>query len=143
MEALLKSIFPNQTDVTIDADLIRQHYPRTLAILMLLWKGPLIQHFVQYRSLNDDHLPYHSRPEDFPFSSDPNFFERFSNEQWQFCAIDLEYNMHVRLHKEEILPIIRKEEIGHGGNAMIFRVDIHEEYNSLVPHRCQTPVRQE
>ena len=143
VEALLKSIFPNETDVTIDANVIRQHYLRTLAILVLLWKGPLIQHFVQYRNLNDDHLPYHSRPDDFPDSSDPAFFEHFSKKQWQFCAIDLEYNMHVRLHEEEILPIFRKKKIGQGGNAVIYRVDVHEEYNSLVPHRYEMPVSQE
>ena len=48
--------------------------------------------------------------------------------------------MNLHLHKEEILPIIHKEEIGHGGNAVIFKITVDEEYNKLVPQRWKMPV---
>lgn len=141
VEALLKSVFPDVTSIPEDADLIRQHYLRSLAILLVIGKGPMIQHFAQYDSLQDRCLPHRSRPTDFPSSADPSFFERFSKEQWQFCAKDLEYNMHRYAHKEDILPITNKAEIGEGGNAVIFRFNVHEGYNKLVPDRWEMPVR--
>ena len=140
VEDLLTSLFGKEASRMLDAEVIRKHYVRTLAILLDIGEGRMIKHFVQYLSLQDHRLPYRSRPEDFPFSADPKFFERFYNQQWQFCAADLEYNMNLHLHKEEILPIIHKDEIGHGGNAVIFKIVVDEEYNKLVPQHWKTPV---
>ena len=142
VEDLLTSLFGREAS-SIDAEVIREHYIRPLAILLVIGEGPMIKHFVQYLSLQDHRLPYRSRPEDFPFSSHSNFFERFHNQQWQFCAADLEYNMNLHLHKEEILPITDKQEIGRGGNAVIFKISVDEEYNKLVPQRWKMPVRLE
>ncbi|KAL9125734.1 MAG: hypothetical protein Q9217_005105 [Psora testacea] len=141
VEDLLTSLFGKEASRIIDAEVIREHYIRPLAILLVIGEGPMIKHFVQYRSLQDHRLPYRSCPEDFPFSSDPNFFQHFHNQQWQFCATDLEYNMNLYLHKEEILPIIHKQEIGHGGNAVVFKIIVDEEYNKLVPQRWKMPER--
>ena len=124
----------------VDAQYVREHYFRPLAILLLIGQGHLIEYFVQYRSLMDHRLPFWTRPEDFPHSSDPNLFDHFHTEQWQFCVADLEYNMDVSLHKEEILPITHKEEIGSGGNAKVFKIVVDNEYNKLVPHRWKMPV---
>lgn len=125
----------------VDAQYVREHYLRPLAILLLIGQGRMIEVFVRYLSLMDRRLPFRTRPEDFPHSSDPNFFRRFHSQQWQFCAADLEYNMDLHLHKEEILPIIHKEKIGWGGNATVFKVVVDSEYNKLLPHRWQMPVR--
>lgn len=141
VEALLQSVFRNGTSIPEDADLIRQHYLRSLAILLLIGRGSMIHQFARHDSLQDRCLPHRSRPIDFPSSSDPSFFEDFSENQWQFCAKDLEYNMHRYAHKEDILPITNKAEIGKGGNAVIFRFNVHEEYNKLVPDRWEMPVR--
>ncbi|KAL8702872.1 MAG: hypothetical protein Q9201_003963 [Fulgogasparrea decipioides] len=140
IETLLASLFGSES-TRVNAEVVREHYLRTLAVLLLIGEGPMIKHFVQYRSLRDHRLPYRSRPEDFPFSPDPNFFDRFHNQQWQFCAADLEYNMDVYLHKEEILPIISREEIGQGGNAVIFKITVDPEYNKLVPKHWKVPER--
>ena len=125
----------------VDAHHIRKHYLRTLAILILIGQGPMINHFSRYSSLTDKRLPFRTRPEDFPHSPDAEFFDKFHAEQWQFCVMALEYNMDLQLHKEEILPIIEKEEIGRGGNATIFKIVVDSDYNKLVPHRLKTPVR--
>ncbi|KAL8740664.1 MAG: hypothetical protein Q9190_006661 [Brigantiaea leucoxantha] len=140
VESLLTSLF-KEANKSIDAEVIREHYLRPLAILLLIGEGHMIKHFVQYRSLQDHQLPYRDRPQDFPFSTDPTFFERFSNQQWQFCAADLEYNMNLHLHKEEILPITGKEEIGSGGNAVIYKISVDGEYNKLIPPRWKMPER--
>lgn len=124
----------------VEAQTVREHYLRTLAILILIGKGHMIKHFVRYHSLKDERLPFRTRPEDFPHSSDAKFFDKFRRKQWQFCVTDLEYNMDLHLHKEEILPIVEKEEIGRGGNATVFKIVIASEYNKLVPHHMMTPV---
>ncbi|KAL9612988.1 MAG: hypothetical protein Q9167_002465 [Letrouitia subvulpina] len=141
VERLLGSLFDSETVRELDAEVIREHYLRPLAILLLIGEGRMIKHFIKYQSLQDHQLPYRTCPNDFPFSSDPNFFERFHNQQWQFCATYLEYNMNLHLHKEEILPITYKEKIGSGGNAVIFKVVVEKEYNKLVPPRWNTPER--
>ena len=125
----------------VDAQYVRDHYLRSLAILLLIGQGPMIEHFVRYLSLKDNRLPFRTRPEDFPHSSDSEFFDRFHEKQWQFCAVDLKYTMDLQLHKEEILPITQKEEIGRGGNANVFKIVVHSEYNNLVPDRWKMPVR--
>ena len=142
VEGLLASLFDNAEIRIISPQVIRKDYQRTLAILLLIGKGSMIRLFVQYQSLQDYRLPFRSRPADFPASSDPTVFERFYKEQWQFCATDLKYDMNLRLHKEDILPIIHKEEIGHGGSAVIFKITVHEAYNKLSAPRWNTmPVR--
>ena len=141
VDDLLTSLFGKEANRVIDAEVVREHYLRPFAILLVIGEGRMIKHFVQYRSLQDHRLPYRSRPDDFPISKDAGFFDQFYEQQWQFCAADLEYNMNLRLHKEEILPIIAKEEIGDGGNAVIFKIVIDEEYNKLVPQRWKMPVR--
>ena len=141
LEALLTSLFGKEASKTIDADVIREHYIRPFAILLVIGEGPRIKHFVHYLSLRDECLPHRSCPDDFPFSEDIHFFAKFYEQQWQFCAAELDYNMNLRLHKEEILPITYKEEIDHGGNAVIFKIVIEEEYDKLVPQRWKMPVR--
>lgn len=140
VEDLLAAIFRHEKSNTIDADVVRQHYLRPLAVLLLIGKGPMIKHFVQYPGLQDQYLPFRSRTDDFPFSVDATFFEKFFKKQWQFCATDLEYNFLLRLREEEILPITHKEEVGHGGNAVVFKIKVHEEYNKLVPQNWKMPV---
>ena len=101
----------------------------------------MIDHSLGYNSLIDKRLPSRTRPEDFPHSSDAKFFDKFDWKQWQLCATDLEYNMGLRFHQEEILPIIEKVEIARGGNATVFGNVAASEYNKPVPHRLKTPVR--
>lgn len=135
VENLLSSLFGKEAARNIDAQYIRDHYLRSLAILLLISEGPMIKHFVEYTSLQDYRLPHRNPPDDFPFSPNPNFFERFSDQQWQFCAKTLKHMSDHDLHNEEILPITHKEEIGSGGNAVIFKVIVDEEYNDLVPEQ--------
>ena len=141
VEDLLKALFDKEAIKSLDVDIIQTHYLRSLAILLLIGKGRMIKHFVHYRALRDEQLPHKSRPEDFPFSSDPGFFECFFDQQWQFCAVDLEYNMNIYFHKEEILPITLKEEIARGANAIFFKIVVDEEYNKLIRKQWKMPVR--
>ena len=141
VECLLQSLFGKDDSRAMNAGIVREHYLRPFAILLCIGEGLMIQHFIHYPSLQDHRLPYRGCPQDFPFSPDPTFFERFQNEQWKFCAVEFEYNTNLHLHKEEILPITHIKEIGRGGNAVIHKIVVHEEYDKLVPQRWELPVR--
>ena len=134
------AVLNNNDRPAVDPAFVQEHYLESFAILLCIGQGHLIHHFQEYNSLRDQKLPYHTQPDDFPITK-PNIFEDFKQEQWQFCASKLEYNMNGRFKKEEILPITYKEPIGEGGSAIIYRIVIEEGYNSLHPSGHVIPVR--
>ena len=140
LEELLEALLGRATSNTINPDTIRNFYPRTFAILLLIGEGHLIEHFVQYSGLADSHLPHEKLPAHFPFDPRPDLFQRFFNQQWRFCALELRYNSNDHLSKERILPISGREELDRGGNAVIFKVEVDQEYNRLVPEGWSIPV---
>ncbi|KAL9604134.1 MAG: hypothetical protein Q9219_000722 [cf. Caloplaca sp. 3 TL-2023] len=142
VENLLTWLFGRDWTKVIDAETVRNHHLRSFSILLLIGHGKMIEYFVKYRSLQDHQLPYQTRPKDFPHSSwDQNFFDRFYDNQWQFCPMSLEYNMDLHLEKEEILPILHKEELGRGGDAIAYKIVVDSEHNKLVPKQSSVPER--
>lgn len=130
LEHLLDAVLENGVRHQVDTDHVLEHYLRPFAILLCLDKGYLIHHFYKYMSLRDGQLPIRVRPDDFPHVSD-SFFDDFKREQWQFCATELHLNMNVHLREEDILPFVRKEKLGHGGSAIVYKITIEPSYNSL------------
>ena len=139
LEGLLDAVLDSSERPEVEPDYVRKHYLQSFAILLCIGEGRLIHHFQQYISLRDQKLPYHTRPDDFPITT-PDKFEFFKQEQWQFCASKLEYNMNGRFKEEDILPITYKDPIGEGGSAIIYKIVIEENYNSLRPSGHVIPV---
>lgn len=75
-------------------------------------------------------MPFRNRPDNFPFT-ETDIFETFAKAQRQFCAPRLEYEMDEIFNEDDILPIIHKEKIGEGGSAIIYKIQVDENYNSL------------
>lgn len=140
LENLLDALLTSDERPAVDPNYVREHYLQSFAILLCIGEGRFIHYFQQYKSLRDQKLPYRSPPDDFPFMK-PEKFEEFKREQWQFCASKLEYSMNDRFKEEDILPIIRKEKIGEGGSAIIYRIVVAEDYNLLRPPEHVIPVR--
>ena len=136
---LLDAVLDSNDRPAVDPDYVQEHYLRSFAILLCIGAGHLIYYFQQYNSLRDQKLPYHTKPVDFPFTT-PDKFEDFKQEQWQFCASRLEYNMSGRFKEEDILPITHKEQIGEGGSAIIYKIVVEESCNSLRPGGHVIPV---
>lgn len=132
LEDLLDGVLSSDQRPAVDVNYIRNNYLQSFATLLCIGKGSLIHHFRQHPSLRDCNMPYHTRPDEFPFLT-PDIFEEFKNAQWQFCASKLEYSMNVRFKEDCILPIILKEKIGEGGSAIIYKIVVDESYNSLLP----------
>ena len=137
LENLLTAV--RGSHAAVDPNYVRDHYLQSFATLLCIGQGHLIYHFQQYNSLRDQKLPHRARPDDFPFTT-PDIFEEFKNAQWQFCASKLEYGMNDRFKEEDILPIIRKEEIGQGGSAIIYKIVVDASYNFLRPRSPVIPV---
>ena len=140
LENLLDAVLNSHERSAVDADYVREHYLQSFATLLCIGEGRMIQYFQQYETLQDQKLPHRTPPDDFPFTK-PHKFEDFKNEQWQFCASNLEYGMSNRFKEEDILPITRKEKIGEGGSAIIFKIVVEETYNLLQPRGHIVPVR--
>ena len=140
VEGLLEALFVNWNRPTPDADYIRSRYIRPFVILLCVGHGRMIHHFVEHESLQDRHLPFRSEPEEFPSSTTPNIWASFDKEQWGFCPIEFEYSMSNRLGKDDILPIVHKEDLGEGGSATTHKIVVQEDYNCLNPCDSDGPV---
>ncbi|KAL8851616.1 MAG: hypothetical protein Q9221_003453 [Calogaya cf. arnoldii] len=132
IKTLLHELFENTSQSLPNADRVRSHYLRPFAILLSIGCGRMIRHFVDHR-LQDTLLPFRLEPQDFPKSATQNLFEAFRKEQWQFCAVQLEYDMSDNLDDDYILPITAKEEINNGGSAILYKITVDEAYNRLKP----------
>ncbi|KAL8963800.1 MAG: hypothetical protein Q9183_004945, partial [Haloplaca sp. 2 TL-2023] len=83
--------------------------------------------------LRDTYLPFETEPKCFPKSGTQNLFELFQVQQWQFCAVPLEYEMSDKFGDDSILPVTDKEEIASGGSAFLYKITVDEAYNELKP----------
>lgn len=140
IEALLDELFRDLEQPAPDADIIMRHYLRPFAILLSTGSGRMISYFVEHRSLRDHLLPFAIESRIFPKSTRRDLKKAFCKEQWQFCPVKLEYNMNHRLENNDILPIVRKEKIGEGGSANLYKIVVDEDYNSLRPGRSTDAV---
>ncbi|KAL8879653.1 MAG: hypothetical protein Q9198_002778 [Flavoplaca austrocitrina] len=133
IKMLLQDLFENKTKSPPHAERVRSKYLRPFAILLAIGYGSMIHHLVEHRELQDQSLPFTTEPKDFPKTSTENLFETFRKEQWQFCAVPLEYDMRDDLADDYILPITAKEEISDGGSAILYKITVDEAYNKLKP----------
>lgn len=133
IRTLLEELYSNDnTYHAPDPDRVRTNYLRPFAILLSAGFGRMIRHFVDHR-YEDNRLPFSSEPRSFPKSSARDLFNDFYKKQWQFCAVQLDYNMSDDLDNDCILPILGKKEIGNGGSAILYKITVDKDYNSLVP----------
>lgn len=133
IKTLLHELFENTSHSLPNSERVRSHYLRPFAILLSIGCGRMIRHFVDHRGLQDTSLPFTIEPQDFPKSATQNLFEAFRREQWQFCAVQLEYDMSDDLADDYILPITAKDEINNGGSAILYKITVDEAYNRLKP----------
>ena len=127
---LLNALYPDRHPP--DADIIIRSYMRPFAILLSLGNGCLISYFVKFEDLQDDKLPFRSKPQNFPQSSG-DVWTKFSSQQWEFCPPTLEYSRERVLDEQEILPVRFDRVIGRGGTSSAHKIDVHPFYNLLYP----------
>lgn len=136
---LLHALFKNWDKPAPDAEYIRKHCLRTLAILICIGYGRMIHTFQQHPHLHDEKLPFHSEPQHFPSSTQANLFQMFYEKQWSFCALLMQYKMESRLSSHMILPVLQRSIIDEeSGSAILYKIQIDEDYNRLQPQNDET-----
>ena len=135
LESLIRAIFPDVDPGKLpDAETIRESHLKVFCILLSIAKGRYITHFIE-NWLTDSKLPHQDRPKFFPVDSrDAKFWESFYDRQWEFSVTKFAYNTGLHFDARWILPIIEMEEMGGGGSAVIYKIKLHEDYDSLAQH---------
>jgi len=137
---ILRALFSSK-DQRCQPEVVLRRCPKVLCILLLIGKGNFIRLFHRYDSLCDNALPIgfeDDRPKNFPTDADdPHFFSKFYEKQWMFCVPEIHYEEDILYRKEQILPIIHEEKINEGGSAIIYRIELHKDYNKLNPQTSQ------
>jgi len=115
--------------------LVRERYLVVFSILLSIGKGPFINKFIQHGELVDERLPFLTR-DVWPEASS-EIFDEFYEAQWQFCAKTLvaEGLNDTKLCDNMVMPFKKIELLRDGSDSTISKVELFEEYNSLIPVR--------
>lgn len=125
IKKLLERLDPDNTLVPYQ-DTIVNEYRKVFCILLVIGRAQHIRTFIKHDNLNDGKLPFEGKPPQFPLALEcQDFFQRFQEVQWQFCAMPFTYNMDLVYNDARILPIMTKDAIGSGGSSLIFKVVIN------------------
>jgi hypothetical protein len=114
-------------------EMVLSKYKKVFCILLTLERAKLIDYFCQYDELEDAKLPFHVRPRNFPLVKlEDDLWKLFSETQWYFCAQAMLDKCPGRIYPDKaVLPITEKVEIGKGGSAKIYIIEVHGGYNLL------------
>ena len=139
---LLRALYPQREHPVTVANL-EASYIRVFTILVLIGKGRYIGHFVKHLNLDDLHLPFLEKPTHFPIDpNDSTFWTSFYERQFAFCAHHFRNNQdYKKLEELCVLPIVKKEVLGSGGSAAIYKIVLHPFYDRLNPAPDGFPVR--
>ena len=138
LNRLLRAVFSDGGAPT--ATEIRENYIRPFAILLCLGQGALIKFFTNRENLQDKKLPFQTKPQHFPSSSNIELWAAFSTQQWEFYPTMLSYLSHRELDENEILPLRFLEVIGRGGTSSVRKVEVHPHYNKMLPNHMEYEV---
>lgn len=122
-------------NVPVNPRAVAEHCPRVFCILTLLGKEHLIRTFVQNPTLWDVRLPFEpqNRPRLFPKDEHgEQFYDKFTEAQWRFCAQNMQGLQGLHIEDERILPFLALAPIGSGGSATVYQAQIHQSHNGLV-----------
>jgi hypothetical protein len=122
---------PNQGN-----EIRQKNYLRVFSILVFIGKAEYITQFIRYPGLDDRHLPFLS-PTHPPHNWPPpieEFYPAFYSAQWQFCPQKFvrENLWNVCFEEDHILPIVEKMQMRKGRSAVIYKIKVLEQYNTLI-----------
>ena len=133
---LLKAVLGDSTAGVSASDIWKNH-TIFFTILLRIGRGEYIKYCLKHRlQLSDPRLPFDTRPTNFPVSTngeDEDFFETFVKHQWDFCPYRFAGDTDDKVEPERILPITSCDQIGLGGSAIAYRIQIDPAYDGL---RC-------
>lgn len=134
---LLQDLSPDQ--------LHREHYiinsyAQVFAILIGIGEGAAISHFIACEMLSDRRLPF---VDNYGFPLGKDFFEKFQQRQWMFCAPTLTRHFEWTFDQLRILPFQReKDPMASGNSGVIYKISVPYEYDALSGIPVEEDVRQ-
>ena len=133
-ENVLTAIFDsaNSTDheIPVSASDVTDYCCRVLCILVLIGKAEFIARFVRYDTLRDDRLPFprSGPPEHFPPDpTDSDFYDKFFQAQWMFCAPKLTSASDLEIGSDNVLPFCYSEHL----QGPVFMIRVHPRHDGL------------
>jgi len=125
-------------------DAVRTRYLAVFAVLLSINQGIYLPTFVHHDHMADAGLPFLTC-DAWPEVS-KTIFDEFYQAQWKFCPKRLVFGqLHdTWLHRNVVVPMKQKTLLREGVDAVIFKVELFEEYNHLIPvgqHRARAQVR--
>ncbi|KAH8748010.1 kinase-like domain-containing protein [Hyaloscypha sp. PMI_1271] len=133
LKELLNALYKENGCNKPDCDDVLRNYTSILCILIAIDKPHRIHKFVRYNEFNDEHLPFTSKPGNFPTDKGrTDFWLEFEENQWRFCAVLFKDRMKKKIssHKR-ILPITAMKILNTGGSGTVSKIGIHACYNLL------------
>lgn len=134
---LLRAVFGSNAPVS--AKDVADNCCRVCCILASINQIRFIGTFFRYPNLRDNRLPfdYGHPPTHFPVdTSKKDFYERFYEEQWKYCAPELcETTSGMQFEEQSILPFISLGIIGGGGSSIVYKATVQPQHDKLV---CKT-----
>jgi hypothetical protein len=134
LDKILSEVFESEY-APVDSELVLRDHTAIFCILLRIGQGSYIEHFARYEELSDRRLPFDSShpPAGFP-DDEPNFLQRFCEEQWMYCVpIFDDYMLHKHFGRQRLLPITSKVSYGTEGFAHKFVIKLYGPYNRLLP----------
>jgi hypothetical protein len=132
LEQLLWTIFEDEDPLPVEVSVVQETCLKVFCILLSIGKARFIRPFVEHDDLVDSHLPFHSKPGNFPASTcQPSLWDLFSEKQWMFCPAEMSYKIHNSLDPHRILPIVKREVLAEGGSAVVSKIVLHPSFNKL------------
>jgi hypothetical protein len=118
----------------VDVGTIYDHYICVFGILLQIGKYEHIPYFIEHDHFSDDWLPFRDSAGWFDEHRD-DFFSAFYKHQWAFCARTFRLGRldNIQIQEDRILPIIDKSTLKKGSDSLVQKVEIHSDYNELVP----------
>ncbi len=126
----------NGSSTPVNARTVAQKCPKVFAILVLIGQARYVNSFVKNDNLRNLRLPFGPQVHNL-FPQLPNgvsFFQRFYDEQWQFCAEPLDEILECLDYSDgQILPIkvLKKLDKHQGASAVVHKIVVHPEYDHL------------
>jgi len=121
-------------------DAVRTSHLAVFSILLSINKGTYLSTFIRHDHMADARLPFltcDAWPETVQY-----MFGDFCKAQWKFCPKPLvSHQLHdILLDKSIVVPFKEKRILKEGEDAVIFKVELFEEYNHLITV-CQLRAR--
>lgn len=140
LKKITRALFPNNQRVWPE-DILTGKIG-IFCTLLNIHKGPWIEHFRHHDALSDSSLPFDPKrlPPDWPEDTgDPEFLQRFCEEQWKFCVpIMRSPFVDKRFQKNRVLPIVFRKTLNTGASAALWQIKLHPSYNQLIPEAAKS-----